>query len=63
MASPRPLARIIHVAFGGRADMPFALHMSASDPKRTSVFALHVSAFGSAFAVAAWGEADIAFWT
>ena len=23
------------VAFGGKADMPFALHMSACDPKRT----------------------------
>jgi hypothetical protein len=23
-------------AFGGKADMPFALHMSAFDPKRTS---------------------------
>ena len=24
-----------HVRFGGKADMPFALHMSAYDPKRT----------------------------
>jgi hypothetical protein len=29
-------------AFGGEADMPFALHMSASDPKRTSDTALAV---------------------
>jgi len=25
-------------AFGGKADMPFALHMSAFDPKRTWPF-------------------------
>jgi hypothetical protein len=33
--------------------MPVAARMSASDPKRTSLFALHMSAFG--------GKADMAF--
>jgi len=33
------------VVFGGKADMPSSLHMSAYDPKRTSLVALHESAF------------------
>jgi hypothetical protein len=44
-----PLSRSL---LGAMRTCPFALHMSANDPKRTSRVAPHMSAFG--------GEADIA---
>ena len=36
-------------AFAGKAHMPFALHMSASDPKRTFASALHISTWTGAY--------------
>src|SRR5262245_35898739 len=44
----------MNARFRGKADMPFCVHMSAIGPKRTSLVAPHMSAFG--------GKADMTIW-